>query len=557
MTTDFTPNSNLYKAKQTDELLTTIAELGNNAQKIDDKFIGVDSQLADIVTINTSVVSEINAIIASSITKNTKVKFKKKVYEIDSPILIPDDVYIDFNRAVIKRKTGSGVFDLVKNIDAVNGNTGITLKDLRLDGNKDIDSLVATNDAHRFSGLKLTKVSDSELRNVTVTNTVNGEDQQVTPANGIFLVDCNDIDAFNLNGYNNDRTAIFFKDSDKIRVFGSKTYDNGGSGISSNNANECEYYGIRSYNNGYSNLSVNGLNCIVDGVRVSGSLYSGMNIGHNGFPSDGTIVSNVISYGNTLDGVTIGGSSHVQLMNINTWGNARENIRVFDGSSDSQMLNILSHDGVTGVRYYSGKNHTIDNAQFYKNTNAGIYADTGTSGVIGEKIKSYNNGYGAVLSNAINWVVGGEYYDDQATKTQIYGLWIAGGSGHIIKSPNTHDNLTSDYFTSANPANITRTFIPTEKVNVTTGINGWTLTNVSYYRDSFGVVHVEGLAASGSVGTACFVLPVGFRPAIGMIKPTVANNAFAYATVGANGNVLLSVSNVSHYLDAISFKAVI
>lgn len=47
MTTDFTPNSNLYKAKQTDELLTTITELGNNAQKIDAKFVSVESQLGE------------------------------------------------------------------------------------------------------------------------------------------------------------------------------------------------------------------------------------------------------------------------------------------------------------------------------------------------------------------------------------------------------------------------------------------------------------------------------------------------------------------------------
>lgn len=562
-------NIELAKKDLVDPLNTEINNARGGLPSLSERLDIVDSSLADIVTLNTNVVSEINSIIANAVANNLKVKFKKKVYDIDSPILLPDNVYVDFNRAVIRRKAGVRHFDLVKNADETNGNTGIVIKDLRLDGNKAADNLSAANDNDRFSGLKLTKVSNSKLYNVDVQNTINGEQFQTTPASGIFLVNCTDIDGYNLDGSYNDRTAIFLWNCTRVRIFGSDTHHNAGSGISSDLANECEYYGIKSHDNGYSNVSVNGLKSIVDGVRTYNSQYSGLNIGHNGFPSDETVISNVVSYSNTYDGVTFGGTTHAQLLNAVVYSNQRDNIRVFDNSSDITLANIKSRDSVgSGLRIYTGKNHLIDNAHFYRNNAHGIYIDSGVSGVkIGTNVKCYNNGQstagmaGILLSQATNCEVNrAECYDDQATKTQAYGLWISGGSGHTINLPDLHDNLTAPLTKTSSPTGLKESYrfpTATNYTTVTPG-NGWTGTAVRYSVSADNTVQFEGVVDGASNTNPIFItMPTGLRPNATLKFPTTANGTFGEVVINSSGQITVSGGlTTAISLSTVRYKAV-
>lgn len=82
------------------------------------------------------------------------------------------------------------------------------------------------------------------------------------------------------------------------------------------------------------------------------------------------------------------------------------------------------------------------------------------------------------------------------------------------------------------------------------------LHTVAYYKDGGGRVHLRGAAKSGTIGTTIFTLPVGYRPTAVLLFPVVSNDAFGFARVESDGDVLAQGgSNVYFSLDGISFRA--
>jgi hypothetical protein len=78
---------------------------------------------------------------------------------------------------------------------------------------------------------------------------------------------------------------------------------------------------------------------------------------------------------------------------------------------------------------------------------------------------------------------------------------------------------------------------------------------VEYMKDNFGFVHVRGVASSGGIPNAIFVLPVGYRPAIAQLFVFLSNGAFSYGYVQTNGDVVIVAgSNVYVSLNSITFK---
>ncbi|MCU5095060.1 right-handed parallel beta-helix repeat-containing protein [Bacillus wiedmannii] len=477
----------------------------------------------------------------------------KSEYILDKAIVVPPNIEIDFDGSKVIRKKGTTPFDMIINKDIYTGNDKIKIKNVVIDGNKDVDNLVPTTVSHRFSGLKFQNVKNSELHNITVIRTVNGEEQgnneSLRPAAGIYFYLCTDVTCTNLNGWNNDRTAIFVNKS-RVTIDSSLTFDNQGSGISSTECDESKYSKITSFNNGYTNVSVNGKKCFVDTVLSYGSKYSGVAVGHSTSTSDESVVSNIISYNNEYEGLTIGGSLKVQLNNVVVYGNKRDNIRVFDGASGCQFLNILSRDSVgNGMRIYSGVGHVIDNSDFYKNGIHGIYVDAGVSVKIGDKVKVYNNGQfspgsvGILLSQAINCEIGRvECYDDQSVKTQDAGLWISGGSGHTINLPDLHDNISAPVKKSSSPLNLKESYrFPTaiDYISITP-INGWTGTATRYTKSADNIVRLEGeVNGSSSTSQVAINMPVGLRPNSTLKFPVVANGSFAEVQISSNGNITI------------------
>lgn len=80
--------------------------------------------------------------------------------------------------------------------------------------------------------------------------------------------------------------------------------------------------------------------------------------------------------------------------------------------------------------------------------------------------------------------------------------------------------------------------------------------NAGYYKDAFGIVHLRGLIWNGTVGAACFVLPVGYRPAARVLFSTQSNSAPGRVDVESIGNVLVVSPSVSNWvtLENLSFR---
>ena len=158
------------------------------------------------------------------------------------------------------------------------------------------------------------------------------------------------------------------------------------------------------------------------------------------------------SFNNNYEGVTITASDHISLSNVEVYGNAinnsRENIRVVSGNY-SKMLNINSHDcPTTGIRYYAGVGHTIDNSEIHS-CNGGIYADSSATIEIGNGVKIHDitmDGITLVTNNLSS------VYGCEVTTCGRYGIYVSGGTNLTLLRPNSHDNTTDNVYLASNPS---------------------------------------------------------------------------------------------------------
>jgi hypothetical protein len=93
--------------------------------------------------------------------------------------------------------------------------------------------------------------------------------------------------------------------------------------------------------------------------------------------------------------------------------------------------------------------------------------------------------------------------------------------------------------------------------------NGWTGSGLSYFttpaffKDPFGVVHLKGFVKSGTIATAAFTLPVGYRPAHELDEVVIQSpNTAADLYIGFDGKVVVdTTSNAPASLDGVTFRA--
>ena len=96
--------------------------------------------------------------------------------------------------------------------------------------------------------------------------------------------------------------------------------------------------------------------------------------------------------------------------------------------------------------------------------------------------------------------------------------------------------------------------------NVSSFSNSWVNYDTSavarYSKDPWGFVRLEGRIKSGTVTSAAFTLPVGYRPTAQRGFAVDSNAAYGRVLIGTDGTVTPSVgSNVSFFLDGIVFYA--
>lgn len=125
----------------------------------------------------------------------------------------------------------------------------------------------------------------------------------------------------------------------------------------------------------------------------------------------------------------------------------------------------------------------------------------------------------------------------------------------LIKSTEVNANFDelltkTDYLTAPDSGWIAPTFT-NSWVNYGFGFN-----SAGYRKDALGYVHLRGLVKNGTVNTAIFNLPAGYRPEAQELFMSMQNNTIGRIDVNIVGNVLHSVgANTFVQLDGITFKA--
>jgi hypothetical protein len=91
--------------------------------------------------------------------------------------------------------------------------------------------------------------------------------------------------------------------------------------------------------------------------------------------------------------------------------------------------------------------------------------------------------------------------------------------------------------------------------------NGWVKASVEsepigYWRDSQGMVHLEGAISGGGVNSMAFNLPIGYRPLHDNLFVVNSNDAFGQVRINPNGDVIPRLGNNARFdLSGISFRA--
>lgn len=110
----------------------------------------------------------------------------------------------------------------------------------------------------------------------------------------------------------------------------------------------------------------------------------------------------------------------------------------------------------------------------------------------------------------------------------------------------------------SNPDNPTPTWISPTLGNSWVNFGG-SYTTAGYYKDNEGIVRLRGVIKNGTLSTAIFTLPVGFRPAAQHYFISVGGAGLSAVLVGSDGVVqvgayIASGTNAYVSLDQISFS---
>jgi hypothetical protein len=95
-----------------------------------------------------------------------------------------------------------------------------------------------------------------------------------------------------------------------------------------------------------------------------------------------------------------------------------------------------------------------------------------------------------------------------------------------------------------------------------TFVNGWSakagFAAPAFAKDMWGFVHFRGMldGSAATNNTVCFVLPVGYRPALSTYSKANASGVLASVPIGSNGEVKISASTITWVsLDGVEFYA--
>ena len=356
----------------------TAPTLNVRLNKMDDKDAETTAQLADIVTnvklygakgdeVTDDTLAIQNAI--NSLTNGGTIYFPNGTY-ISRLLTIPSNITIkgaSKEKTILKLKANAGT-QLLKNADATNGNTGITIEDIQFDGN--LANNAADKDVLVFD----------KCKNITIKNIV------AHSSMGAPLL-------LNKGSFYTVKDSEFYNGKYGVYAFwvNDSTFEN------------CVFRNSRPY-------EADTLN----GNRAS--LLSGRD-GHQFKGGHRNTVSNCISFGNAVqgfdshsetDGVTVDRCTDIVYVNCISYNNGASGFNVA-GANDIHYSNCIAYgnggvteqDGYHGLNLYgSGEtdlfNITVNGGSFHNNNKSGIAAIHGGRSLSIINAKIHDNGYDGI-----------------------------------------------------------------------------------------------------------------------------------------------------------------
>jgi hypothetical protein len=142
------------------------------------------------------------------------------------------------------------------------------------------------------------------------------------------------------------------------------------------------------------------------------------------------------------------------------------------------------------------------------------------------------------------------------------GTAFPGGTGAEIKSALATTDLKGDGTVIIGGITVAAAGVPNHAPTAVTSFSGsWVnyggaTRAAAYWKDDHGVVHLQGVIKSGTINTAAFTLPVGFRPSGTAYFSCPANNAFGALNITSAGVVTPAAGSTTWFaLDGVTFEA--
>jgi hypothetical protein len=144
-----------------------------------------------------------------------------------------------------------------------------------------------------------------------------------------------------------------------------------------------------------------------------------------------------------------------------------------------------------------------------------------------------------VTDYAATWTNDGTHINNRGAKVWAKHLSAIFGFNRITETSTNEKDLVENW-------------------NTPTLLNGWVAYSgshpVGYYRDR-NRVYLRGLVKSGTIGTAIFQVPNGYKPQSLQYLPAIADSAFARVNIDANGNIIAQLGTNGWFsLEGISYR---
>lgn len=493
--------------------------------------------------VTTDYAARIQDFLLSAAENGAPVSFQKAIYPVGTGIVLSSgSLDVDFRGAALQRISGTIAHGPTTQIIKLTGMVGAKIKRLKIDGNKDADGLSGANYFDRCGGLVLDTCSYCEIHDVEIVGTTNGED-----TSGLYPVNCFRCDFVKIRASYNDRTAIYPRGCDACSFIDVYTHHNLGTGLGGRDSDDCIYRNLISHDEGYSQISLNGARAIVDNVLSynSPANYAAIVLGHDtdGSRADGTVASNIVVRDCAGWGICVQGSSNVKITNYSVERCADVGVRICNNNSSVQLYNGSIKDGtLRGMSIETGRGNKIAGLTVHGQGGGGIAVLSGVTECSLRDITAYNNGaivsggsFGVLLESAITCRLSGfRFFDNQTTKTQETGLYISGGSGHVIEAGQSSGNKTYQLREAGSPSGITYSKVKTSSADamagaITTTASAATVTVTNANAQAISRIRVWPTNAAG-VANSVYVSAVtaGTSFVVTLTSPAIGTETYAY-----------------------------